>query len=226
MFETLLKLVGDNPEAKAQITSIQSQIATSQATSKATIDSLTTQFNDAKTSRDSYKKGNSLVKKALGIDNINDDTIKEKLEALTNNNESAKQLQEYTKSLSAKDDEISTIKADHQAKYDGMRIDSELSKGIDSVSNILSDDPKQRDSFKRYVSEQIGIVGESVSPFTVVGDQRVPIVVDGKPQTVEAYVDSLLKSDEYASFRKTSVKNSAGPTGGSNSNQATDFVPQ
>jgi len=214
MFEELLKLVGDNAEAKKAIDAIQSTITTEQATQKATIESLNTQFNDAKESRDKYKLGNTMMKKALGIEKITEDTVKEKLEALTKGNESAQQLAEYTASLAEKDEEIAGLKSEYQGKFDAMRVDTEILKAIDAVSPVLVDDEMIRDAFKNIISKDIGIVGDGVSPFSIVGDQRVPVLIDGKPQSVADYTKSLLDSDRFLSFKKTSVGESAGSTGG------------
>ena len=218
MFEKLIGLVGDNQSLKDEITAIQSKITTDNETSKATIESLTTQFNDAKSSRDAYKKGNQLVKKALGIDSIDEVGVREKIESLSSNKDSAKQIQDLTDALSSKDDEIKTQAEGFTLKMNDFRVNDSLSKGIDSVSETLVDDPLIRDAFKGHILKNVGLVGDVVSPFTMVGDQRVPVIVDGKPQSVEDYTKSVLLGDSFASFRKTQVGSSAGSTGGGKSN--------
>ncbi|MDM5264687.1 hypothetical protein PF327_10820 [Sulfurovum sp. XTW-4] len=214
MFEKLLGLVGDNAEAKAEIGAIAALIKNNDEQKQSTIDSLQSQFDSVKEEKDRYKLGNQLVKKALGIEKIDDETVKEKLKELSGNDKTSKDIQELTQALAGKDDEIKNIKTEYEERFNTMRVDAELAKAIDANSDVLVDDPLIRSAFRDLVSKNVGVVGEGISPFTVVGDQRVPVVHDGKAQSVTDYVKTVLSGEQYASFRKTSTKNSPGPSGG------------
>lgn len=210
MFETILSLDGITDEMKRELKAVETSIQEKDTA----IESLTSQFNDAKSSRDAYKAGNALVKQALGLDKINDESIKEKMEALTNKNKAAQQIQELTQKLSTKDREINEIKTGFEAKYTQMSIDNALNNAIGAVSGRLKDDPLIRSAFKDILSRSIGKVGDKIVPYTLVGDQKVPVVVNGENQSIESYVATTLDSESFVSFRKPNIKTSAGNTGG------------
>jgi len=72
MFEKLQGFIGDNPEALQEMKSIE-------ATAKANVDMINTlerKVGDITTTRDKFKDGNSLVKSILGIDAVNEETLK------------------------------------------------------------------------------------------------------------------------------------------------------
>jgi len=214
MFETLLALVGDNAEAKTEIAKIKGKFEEKDTV----ITSLQGQFDSVKTEKDKYKMGNQLLKTKLGIDKIDEETVTKKLTDLTSKGDKSKELQELTDALASKDDEINGIKQEYENKFTSMRVDNELSRGLEDAAELLADDPMLRSAFRDIVSKQIGVVGDAVAPYTVVGDQRVPVVKDGNPVSVGDYVKGLLEDEKFASFRKPTVKGGNGGTGGSSNN--------
>ncbi len=163
------------------------------------------------------------MKKALGLESITDESVRDKIESITKDKDSAKRIQDLTDALSAKDDEISTQAQGYKDKFDGMQVNASLSKGIDAVSKTLVDDPLLRDAFKVHISKNIGLVGDAVVPFTIVGDAKVPVMVNGVTQTVEDYAKTVLAGESFGSFRKPSVGNSPGKPGEGGSNTASDM---
>ena len=220
MFEKLLTLVGDNEEAKNLIKSYETEISNKTNEMQAKIESLTAQFNDAKESRDAYKKGNQLVKQALGIDQINEETVKGRIEALSKDDAAT----ELAKKLAEKDQEIEAIKSQAENQTSQMRIEFETEKALNDISDVLVDDGMLRDAFKGYLSQNIGSVDGYVSPVQKIGDKIIPVMKGDKPLSVSEYAKSMLESDQYKSFRKTSIRNSAGNTGGGGEPQKKSFV--
>lgn len=211
MFEELQKLIGDSEEAKTVFAKVKNEFE--QKTE--TIESLQHQFNNVKSEKDKYKTGNQLLKSKLGINKVDESLIDERIAELTKSGgDSAQKLQELTQALALKDDEISGIKNEYDSKMDTFRIESEVAKGIDAVSAELVGDPILRDTFKRYVAKGVGIVGDTIAPYTVVGDQKVPMIKDGKTMGVADYAKNLLESQDFASFRLGKTVSSPGPTGG------------
>jgi uncharacterized protein YhaN len=218
MFEKLMQAVGDNAEAKTEISAIQSQVSQKDAT----IQSLQSQFDEVKKEKDNYKKGNQLLKSALGLEQVNEETVAAKIAELTSNSKTAKDIHELTQALSGKDDEINRIKSEYETRFTTMKVDAELAKALDGNSDVLVDDPILRGAFKDIIAKSVGVVGDAISPFTVVGDQRVPIVNDGKTLDVTGYVKSVLSTDTYASFRKAHTQPSAGKLGQGGGQQGGD----
>jgi len=210
MFEELLKLVGDNAEATALIGTIESKTTSNNDQAKATIDSLTNQFNDIKIEKDKYKAGNALVKEVLGLSLINRDTVSARLKEL-GTSDSAKDL---AKQLSEKETEIQNIRKESDLKMLDFKMDIEADRGLNSVSEHLTDDPLLRDVFRGELRKSIGMNEGQVLPMQTVGDQRIPIMKDGKPLGLVDYASEMLNSDSYKSFRKPTTKTSAGNTGG------------
>ncbi len=221
MFETLLGLVVDNAEATAEIAAIQGKIKSNGEQDSATITSLKSQFEAAKSEKDNYKAGNALVKKALGLDRITEDTVADRLKELGSN----KAAQELVQELAAKDELITAMKLDSEKALEGVKIVFEAEKALNDVSEILTDDPILRGLFKQELQKSVGISEGQVLPMQQIGDQKVPIVKDGKPQTLVDYAKNMLDAD-YKSFKKPVVKQGAGPTGGSNGTSGVaDFIP-
>ena len=210
MFEELKTLIGDNEQAKSLIESYEAKINAEKTEMQTKIDSLTTQFNDAKESRDAYKRGNQLVKQALGIDQINEETVKGRIEALSKDDAAT----ELAKKLSDKDQEIEAIKSQSQNQITQMQIGFETEKALNDISDVLVDDGMLRDAFKTYLSQNIGAVDGIVAPVQKIGDKTIPVMKGEAPLTVSEYAKTMLESDQYKSFRKASVSGSAGSTGG------------
>ncbi len=209
MFEKLLKLIGDNAEAKAEVTAIMGKVKDASDQDKGTIASLTSQFDAIKIEKDKYKTGNALVKKALGVTQINDETIKDRMAEL-GSDEAAQKL---ATQLAERDQTIDTLKADNLRAITGIKIEVEADKAMNNVSEFLTDDPMLRNLFRQEFSKHIGIVDDQVTPMQTVGDQRIPVVKDGKSIGLDDYAKQMLDSD-YKSFKKPSTKQGAGNTGG------------
>lgn len=78
-FAKLKELIGDNSEALSIIEGLES---TSQSNVEK-INTLEKKVTDITDTRDKYKAGNSLVKTMLGLENVNEDTLKEYLNSNT-----------------------------------------------------------------------------------------------------------------------------------------------
>jgi len=219
-FEKVLGLVGDNPEAKAELNVIKSEVEVI-VTAR---DSYKSQFEKVKTEKDNYKKGNQLVKKMLGVERVDEEAIKEKLETLSDNSDQTKKLQDLAQQVQAKDEAIEAVKSEYAGKMDSFQVDMEISKALDANSKLLADDPLLRDSFKQIVSGQIGKIGDTVVPYTVIGDVKTPLASDGKAVSVADFVAQTLNDDKFQSFRKSTVTQGAGTagTGGTPPNKNTD----
>ena len=215
MFETLLGLVGDNAEAKAEIAKLQKTVTDTIDQDKAKISSLESQFEAVKTEKEKYKAGNALVKKALGVSQINEETISSKLKEIGSDESAQKLAQE----LAAKDAAIEELKAANERAIAEMQIEIELDKAINSASEILSDDPIVRKLFKKELQEKVGVVDGNVLPLQTVGDQKIPVVKDGKPLALGQFAKEMLETD-YAALRKPTVKQSTGNTGGGSGGQS------
>ena len=210
MFEELLKLVGDNTDAVALIQSLGKTIEKDKETAASTIQSLTSQFETIKAEKEKYKAGNALVKEALGLSTINDETVSARLKEL-GSSDSAKEL---AKKLSEKETEIESIQRDAEAKITDYRISAEADTALNAISETLSDDPILRNVFKDQLRKSIGVNDGQVLPMQTVGDQQIPIMSDGKPLSLSEYAQQMISGDEYKSFRKASVKPGGGSTGG------------
>lgn len=133
-FEELLALVGDNEEAKGFVTGLQS----TQKDNVTRINTLETQIGDITATRDKYKNGNKLIKDALGLENINEDSISEYLskskkgnpdEALTAEIGNLKSL------LETATNEKETLKSEYETKLQDLGITTQLqSLGLSKIA--------------------------------------------------------------------------------------------
>ena len=209
MFEKLLGLVGDNQEAKDLIAGYENEVTAKISEYETKVSSLTNQFETVKAEKDRYKAGNALVKQALGIDQINEETVSDRIKSLSKDDAAM----ELASKLSEKENLIESIKQQQQSEIANMRVGFETERVLNEVSDVLTDDPMLRDAFRRYLSEDIGVIDDKVLPVQKIGDQVIPIMNGDKPVELTDHAKSMLESDRFKSFRKTSVKNSAGKIG-------------
>jgi len=201
-FEELLALVGDNEEAKGFVTGLQS----TQKDNVTRINTLETQIGDITATRDKYKNGNKLIKDALGLENINEDSISEYLskskkgnadEALTAEIGNLKSL------LETATNEKETLKSEYETKLQDVGITNSLRDlGIDALASSTR---TAQDILKELKSGAIVENGEIV--YKKDGQTEY---VNGKVATPADKLAQLKSSEEFKPYFKPDALGGSG----------------
>lgn len=133
-FEKLLELVGDNTEAVNFIKGVQE----TSTTNVQTINKNETLINNLKEDLGKYKQGNSLVKSTLGLEQLNEDSLKEALGKLSKgktDDSASAEIQQLKDLLDGKNTEFDTLKSDFTNYQRDMNTKDIISKysGDESV---------------------------------------------------------------------------------------------
>lgn len=200
MFEKLRAKVGDNAEVLALIDQIEG--TTNDNVQK--INELETSLTAVKQTRDQYKAGNALVKQVLGVDQVNEDTIKEAIKALQKGGKgddaNKAEIDNLKKLLQETADERDNLKKDYEGKLQSMALDNALANaGLganvanEAMYSIVADLVK-----KGAVLDGDQIVYKNEDGSTVYGD-------DKKPLNIQSKMDQLKTDPSYAGLFKVDV---------------------
>lgn len=224
MWEKLYGLIGDNPNAKAEIDNIKQSVVGQEEVLSRKIASLQEQFDAVKSEKEKYKLGNKLVKEKLGLDKIDEDTLAQKLETL-NKGKDGEAIREITNKLSEKEKYIQDLQKSHKDEIARMRVDNEISKSLSGIP--ILENELVREIFSEKIKSNIHAFEDgTVKPFEKIGDAIIPLRQNGKELSVSEYANQLLQKEEYAPFRKATVSGSAGSTGAAKPAGKLDFKNQ
>lgn len=199
MFEKLRAFVGDNAEALALIDTIEG--TSNENVQK--INDLETTVEAVKQTRDQYKAGNALVKQVLGVDQVNEDTIKEAIKALKGgkgDDANKAEIDNLKKLLKETADERDNLKKDYEGKLQSMALDNALANaGLganvanEAMYGIVADLVK-----KGAVLDGDQIVYKNEDGSTIYGDDKQPLNIQTK-------MDQLKNDPSYAGLFKVDV---------------------
>lgn len=225
MFEKLRAFVGDNAEALALIDTIE---GTSNDNVQK-INDLETTVEAVKQTRDQYKNGNALVKQVLGVDQVNEETIKEAIKALQKGSKgddaSKAEIDNLKNLLKETTDERENLKKDYEGKLQSMALENAIANSglVTTVANeemysIVADMVK-----KGAVLDGDQIVYKNEDGSTVYGDDKQPLNIKSK-------MDQLKNNPQYAGLFKVDVIAGSGTPhkqGGANLDvKTTDLSPK
>jgi len=218
-FEELLALVGDNEEAKGFVTGLQS----TQKDNVTRINTLETQIGDITATRDKYKNGNKLIKDALGLENINEDSISEYLskskkgnpnEALTAEIGNLKSL------LETATNEKETLKSEYETKMQKIGIKNSLRDlGIDAIASST----RTAQDILREMEAGAVADGDNI---VYMQDGKTVYGNDGKPLTKEGKLAQLKSSEEFKPYFKPDALGGSGTqnNNGNGGKQPSDYT--
>lgn len=205
MFEKLRGLVSDNPEALKLIDAAE-QSATKNVQ---TINDLETTVAAVKQTRDQYKSGNALVKSILGVDAVNEETIKEALKTLKGSGKgdeaSKAEIENLQKLLKEAEDERTNLTQDYEGQLQSMALEQAIAgSGIagsaanEEMFEILTTLVKTGATF-----EDSKVVYKNEDGSTIYGEDKQPLDIAGK-------VGQLKANPSYAGMFKVDVNPGTG----------------
>lgn len=209
MFEKLRAFVGDNAEALKLIDTIEGN--SSENVQK--INDLETKVAAVTETRDRYKSGNALVKSILGVDTVNEDTIKEAIKSLKGGKQddtSKAELEKLQDLLKAAEVEKSTLKSEYEGKLNTMALDNALANaGVGAkVANEAMYKVVTGLVREGAVFEDGKIVYKAEDGTTVYGNDKTPLTLSGK-------IEQLKSDPSYAGLFIPDVNSGTGtPPGG------------
>ena len=223
MFEKLKAFVGDNAEALALIDTLEG----TSTSNVQKINTLETENAAVKETRDKYKSGNALVKSILGVDTVNEETIKEALKSLKgsgkDDSKSLAEIENLKTLLKGSTDELENTKTDYEGKLQSMALDNALANaglGADVANEAMYKIVSElvRDGA---VFEDDKIVYKNADGSTQYDDDKQPLGIDSK-------VNQLKSDPSYAGLFKVDVISGSGTPpkpGGANLDQTKDLTP-
>lgn len=209
MFEKLRAFVGDNAEALKLIDTIEGN--SSENVQK--INDLESKVAAVTETRDRYKSGNALVKSILGVDTVNEDTIKEAIKSLKGGKQddtSKAELEKLQDLLKAAENEKSTLKSEYEGKLNTMALDNALANaGVGAkVANEAMYKVVTGLVREGAVFEDGKIVYKAEDGTTVYGNDKTPLTLSGK-------IEQLKSDPSYAGLFVPDVNSGIGtPPGG------------
>ena len=202
-FEKLKGFVGDNQEALEVIKSLES----ASTANVERINSLESQVNDIKSTRDKYKQGNSLVKDLLGLENINEESLSEFL----SNNKAGKgdekltaELDNLKQLLEKANNEKESIATEYEGKLSNMALTNAIRDlGIGS----LASSPIAEQTILNYLKEGATLEDGKI----VYKKEDGSTVYNGTSIMTPAEKLESLKSDEnWKPFIKADINSGSG----------------
>lgn len=204
MFEQLKVFVGDNAEALKLIDTLEATTTSNVQT----INDHEKTIKEIKDTRDKYKSGNALVKSVLGVDAVNEDTIKEAIKALKGGRSDEKSLAEIDnlkKLLKDATNENVAIAQSYQDRLQSMALDNALANaGLganvanEAMYGIVSGLVREGATFENDV-----IVYKNQDGSTIYGNDKVPL-------TLESRISQLKSDDNYKGLFKVDVASGTG----------------
>ena len=203
-FERLKALVGDNEEAKALVSSLEQS-------SKDNIDKINTlerQAGDLKADLSKFKLGNNLVKNELGIDQLNEETLKEAIGKKGGGDEKlTAEIDNLKKLLDKAGEDKTTLANEYESKIQKMALDNEINSS--GIGTLFANDEMYKlglgliKNGATYKDGQIIYTNEDGS--TAYG-------TNNQPMTIKDKVESLKTNPSYAGlFRADSAGGSGTP---------------
>lgn len=222
MFEKLREFVGDNSEALKLIDTIEG--TTSDNVQK--INDLETKVAAVTETRDRYKSGNALVKSILGVDTVNEETIKEAIKSLQGNkgdDQSKAEIDNLKGLLEAVKGEKDTLKSEYEGKLHSMALDNALANaGLganvanEAMYKIVADIVREGAVF-----EDGQIRYKTSDGATVYGKDKTPL-------TLESKIEHLKSDPNYLNLFKADVAGGTGTpttTGGNGADKTEGLSP-
>lgn len=216
----LLALVKDNAEATTFIQGVQA----TQATNVQTINGLEVKVNEANTTRDKYKQGNSLIKSKLGLEQINEDTINTYLDKNKNKNQDEKSVLE----INTLKDLMANNKTDFESKSSVYINEIRDLKSGSNLQNLISksgmiDDALARGDMQSIVRKQMSYNDKNEAIF--LGDNGVTKYnADGSLFGVSDAISEALTERAY--WQGTTVKSGGGSQSNNNGGQNLTLTEQ
>ncbi len=196
-FAKLKELIGDNAEA----VKIVDELESTSNTNIQTINNLEKSVGEIQETRDKYKSGNSLVKSVLGLDQINEDTLKEFMSNSKGKGGDEKLLaeidnlkNELATSNSKYDETVST--------YNGQIRELKLGSQLDDLVGGLNIIPEARGDAKQIVKSMMSYDSDNNPIF--LNEDGTTKYIDGKPMGLNDAVKSLEATRPYM-FAKTTA---------------------
>jgi len=217
MFEKIKALVGDNTEALQEITAVEEAVKQNVET----INTLERKVADISETRDKYKAGNSLVKSVLGVDAVNEDTLKEAIKTLKDGKSDDMSMAEIKnlKDLLAKaTDEKQSITSQYESKLQNMALDNAIfNAGLganvanEEMYNIVAGIVRNGAVF-----DNGEVVYKNADGSTVYGS-------DNKPLTIKSKIEQIKSDANYAGLFKPDTASGSGtsPRQGDNKSRET-----
>ncbi len=135
-FEELLKLLenGNIDEAKKAVSSLKLKFDTNIAELKA----MESRFNEAKEGRDKAKARLNELKGTLGLEELTSDNVKELIKKGKNDESLKQEIENLTKMISAKDEELKSKLAEADKRYTDKIVEVEIAK-LGTNANVVND---------------------------------------------------------------------------------------
>lgn len=216
----LLALVKDNAEATTFIQGVQA----TQATNVQTINGLELKVNEANTTRDKYKQGNSLIKSKLGLEQVNEDTVNAYLESVKGKNVDEKSQLE----INTLKDLMANNKTDFESKSSVYINEIRDLKSGSNLQNLIGksgmiDDALARGDMQKIVKSQMSYNDKNEAIF--LGDNGVTKYnADGSLFGVNDAISEALIERAY--WQGTTVKSGGGSQSNSNGGQNLTLTEQ
>ena len=206
MFEALKKLLGDNQEALAELANVEKQVKVL-STEVGTLES---KLNGTTTNTIKLNEIAALFKAKLGLetDDINEDLINEKINALkgtTKNDESFKaELANLEKII--KDKELALQEKDKM--YKDRELDFSLEREISKLTSFEAVSPKANEILMREIKANAALEeGKLVFKNT---DGTILRDTNGLPVDLNKRLSTLKESEDYAFCFKSSAQSGSG----------------
>ena len=125
MFEELKTLVGDSERGREIVASLES----TSIANVSTINALENKVSDITSTRDKFKSGNSLVKSVLGLDEVNEESLKafmEKSKSKSGDDASIAEINNLKELLKSANDNSQSLAKDYEGRISTMALDNEI----------------------------------------------------------------------------------------------------
>jgi len=204
MFEQLRAFVGDNAAALALIDTLEGTTTSNIQT----INDHEKTINEIKGTRDKYKGGNTLIKSLLGVEAVNEETIKEALKALKGgkgDEQSLAEIENLKGLLEKATNDNTDLKTGYEGKLQSMALDNALANaGLganvanEAMYGIVSALVREGATF-----ENDAIVYKNIDGTTAYGKNNTPLGITDK-------IDQLKTDPNYAGLFKVDVNPGSG----------------
>lgn len=211
-FKKLRELLGENSEALKMIDTLEGN----SSTNVETISRLERSITDITETRDKFKSGNSLVKKVLGLDQLNETTLEDALALLKGNkgDDASKAEIENLKGLIEKaNSDASDSKNGYESQIQTMALENAIAN-----SGIGADVAN-----KEMLTIVMGLVKQNATyedgKIVYKNNGTTVFDADNKPVTIESRVNALKSDVNYAGLFKADSNGGSGtrPNGQSGS---------
>ena len=213
-FEKLKTLVGDSAESLGIIKTLEETASNNVKT----INDLERRVTEVSDTRDKYKMGNSTVKSLLGLEAINEDTLKEFLENNKGKGGDEKLVAEITNLkdlLQTSNTANDTLTNDFNGQIQAMGLDNAFTNA--KVSTIFANDDMLQMGMGLFKK---GAAFKDNNVTYMNDDGSTAYGKDGKPLTIQGRVDEVRANPNYAGLFKPDVNSD-----GTNMNPSNNSTP-